>query len=236
MDTSAAQGSIALLDGDHLLAHHTFQDSAGHAVLLPQRCRQLLDAAGWQPKAVQLLAICNGPGAFAGLRIAFAFAQGFSLAHQIPIVGLSTLDLLAAQCPPESDWISVLVDARRNEIFAALYQQVNQQPLLRYAPGSALAPHKWLDALQHWDWPDGARLTVTGNALHAYPALTHHDAWPLPCQSSDPLLWPVDPVRLGQLAQHKWQQLPEPKALLTTLLDYQRRPDAEPPAALKRSS
>ncbi len=235
MDTSAAQGSIALLDGDHLLAQHTFQGSTGHAVLLPQLCQQLLDGAGWQPQEIQLLAICNGPGAFAGLRIAFAFAQGFSLAHAIPIVGLSTLELLAAQCPPESDWIGVLVDARRSEIFAALYQRDNQQPLLRYGPGAALTPQNWLTALQHWPWPDGAHLTLTGNALHTYPELLHHP-WPLPCQSSAAPLWSVDPALLGRLAQQKWRQLPEPKTLLTTLLDYQRRPDAEPPTSLKRPS
>ncbi|WP_193771172.1 tRNA (adenosine(37)-N6)-threonylcarbamoyltransferase complex dimerization subunit type 1 TsaB [Candidatus Magnetaquicoccus inordinatus] len=233
VDTASAQGGIALLDGDVSLACRFFQGPAGHAVLLPQICQQLLQEVGWQPKDLQLLAINNGPGAFAGLRIGAAFAQGFSLAHAIPIVGISTLDLLAAQCPCTSNWISVLVDARRQEIFAALYQRQESGLQLLHAPGAALSPSAWISTLEQWPWPAASQLLLTGNALQAYPELLAH-TWPLPSQCTPASQWIIDPALLGRLAQQQWQALPEPKALLTPLLDYQRRPDADPPVALLR--
>ncbi len=231
MDTAAAQGSIALLDGERLLARESFQGAAGHAVLLPQVCEDLLHTVGWQAAEVELLAVCSGPGAFAGLRIAFGFAQGFSLAHAIPIIGLNTLDLLAAQCADEADWLAVVVDARRQELFAALYQRQGGQLHRRHAPGSALSPQVWCEQLARWPWPANNRLTWTGNGLQSYPTMIQQP-WPLPCQQSDPSLWSIDPASLGRLAQQRWHATPSPKPLLTTLLDYQRRPDADPPAPL----
>lgn len=73
------------------------------------------------------IAVCTGPGSFTGLRVALAFAKGFALPHNIPVIGLSALEVLAAQIDPhkENRVISVM-DVRRGQLCWAAFEKYRQ--------------------------------------------------------------------------------------------------------------
>ncbi|MBF0175647.1 MAG: tRNA (adenosine(37)-N6)-threonylcarbamoyltransferase complex dimerization subunit type 1 TsaB [Magnetococcales bacterium] len=143
MDTSDREGCAALLAEGRLVGQRRFQGVEGHMLLLPQAVEALLAAAAWRPASLDLIVVTVGPGAFTGLRIALGFAKGLAMACHKPLLGISTLDWLAATAlstfPPLSPSRPLLVtmDARRGEIFAALYHP-DGRPLW--------PPRRWLPA------------------------------------------------------------------------------------------
>ena len=237
MDTAAPVGSVALLAGEALLAQDHFQGAAGHAVLLPERLAALLVQTGCACAALELIAVTMGPGSFAGLRIALGCAKGISLAQGTPIVGVSNLDLLAAGTGRLAGWVSVVVDARRGEIFAALYRLEQGIAHRHSAPDTALSPAQWAHTLADMPVLQQEPLCWTGSGLPPYAELWR-TALPVPWETTPEAAWTGDPFLLGLLGQRLFAQQqataqlsPEGSAALcpdlTMRLDYQRRPDAE---------
>ncbi|MBF0462193.1 MAG: tRNA (adenosine(37)-N6)-threonylcarbamoyltransferase complex dimerization subunit type 1 TsaB [Magnetococcales bacterium] len=238
MDTAAQVGSVALLAGSQLLAQDHFQGAAGHAILLPERLATLLAQTACSCADLDLIAVTMGPGSFAGLRIALGCAKGIALAQGTPIIGVSNLDLLAAGTGRQHGWVSVVVDARRGEIFAALYRLENGVPYRHSAPDTAQAPELWarhlatLPALLQ-----GEPLCLTGTGLQPYAEL-FRTMLPVPFETTPDSTWIGDPFLLGLLGQQLFRQQQAMTATtpgtphtsypdITTRLDYQRRPDAE---------
>ncbi len=91
---------------------------------LPQRVDQTLEAAGWIPSQVQAIAVSLGPGSYAGIRTAIAFAQGWQLVHAVRLVGVPSADALAAaaQAAGRRGAHHVLIDAQRGEFYRAEYE------------------------------------------------------------------------------------------------------------------
>lgn len=90
IDTSSAQGAIALYDGQSLSARSWPANRSHTTTLLPE-IHHLLDAAGRDVKDLAAIGIAAGPGAFTGLRVGFGVAKGFHLATGVPLIGVSTL-------------------------------------------------------------------------------------------------------------------------------------------------
>ena len=92
-----------------------------HAAFLHPAIEALLHEAGLTPDAVDAIAVVDGPGSYTGLRVGMACAKGLCLPLSIPLVTLNTLDWMAASAPPDSSWTCPMIDARRKEVFTALY-------------------------------------------------------------------------------------------------------------------
>jgi tRNA threonylcarbamoyladenosine biosynthesis protein TsaB len=91
--------------------------------LLSVRVRQLAADHGYEIKDVGLLAVTLGPGSFTGIRVALAFARGISAGLGIDLVGVPTLDVLARPFRHlEGDYVCPIVDAKKGEVFLALYR------------------------------------------------------------------------------------------------------------------
>ncbi|MDR2142528.1 MAG: tRNA (adenosine(37)-N6)-threonylcarbamoyltransferase complex dimerization subunit type 1 TsaB [Deltaproteobacteria bacterium] len=105
-----------------VLGHYLGDGQASHGSVLAPQVQALLRAVGVTPGEVALLAVGLGPGSFTGLRVGLALAKGLSLATGRPSVGISSLELLAAQAPQGARLVAPLIDARHREIFWALYQ------------------------------------------------------------------------------------------------------------------
>jgi len=117
IETSSVRGSVALLDGDRLVAEKVFGEGSRHGRdLLP--CVD--DLLAGEPGAVDLLAVDAGPGSYTGLRVGLTFAKTYAVQSQAPVVGVSSLDVIAANAP-EPRRLCVVVDARLGQVFAALY-------------------------------------------------------------------------------------------------------------------
>ena len=96
--------------------------SRGHAERLFPLIDEVLAAAQIEIDCVTRIAVNVGPGSFTGIRIAVAAARGLGLALGIPVVGIDSLQLIAASLEEPADGpVLSAVDARRGEVYAALY-------------------------------------------------------------------------------------------------------------------
>lgn len=82
-----------------------------------------------------------GPGTFTGLRVGLATAQGLAMASGKPLIGCSAFDALVALVPEWHGAICPVLEARKGEVYAALYHQVNRQPH-QIMPGMVVSPER----------------------------------------------------------------------------------------------
>ena len=125
LDTADARGCIALFGDGQLLqvaSHPAGEDSSSW--LLPAAGRVLADAA-LSLADLDAYAVCSGPGSFTGLRVGLTTVKAWAEIFQRPIVAVSRLEALAGQSPLEpisrTRFVATYLDARRNQVFAALY-------------------------------------------------------------------------------------------------------------------
>lgn len=90
-----------------------------HAELVLPWAQQLLAEAGIARSQLDAIAVSRGPGAFTGVRLAIAIAQGIALALDRPVVPVSTLAVLALRAPRDAWKIAAVIDARMGEVYAA---------------------------------------------------------------------------------------------------------------------
>jgi tRNA threonylcarbamoyladenosine biosynthesis protein TsaB len=122
LDTSSRAGSAALLDDDRLVAAHQLDVSATHSERLLPAVDRLLGDAGWKIADLALLACAKGPGSFTGLRIGIASAKGMAVAASLPLVGVDSLEATALALAFAAAPIAALIDARKRQVYAALFQ------------------------------------------------------------------------------------------------------------------
>lgn len=127
IDTSTAVCSAALTAEGMILCHRECFEGRNHAALLSGYIKDCLDFAAGKEIAVQAVAVSMGPGSYTGLRIGLSEAKGLAYALDIPLIGISTLELMATRVMFSTDDVdpdSILVpmiDARRMEVFTAAY-------------------------------------------------------------------------------------------------------------------
>ncbi len=128
IDTATEACSAALLREDGQVFSEFEIAPRQHTRLLPQMMNRVLQASGISKSMISHCAFSNGPGAFTGIRIAAAQAQGVGLALGIPLVPVSTLAVLAQVCLNRYRCQQALValDARIQEIYWANYERDDQ--------------------------------------------------------------------------------------------------------------
>lgn len=126
LDTSTPHGAVALLRDDKPLAEEGFERAAPGQNLF-NAATKLLSANQLGAKDLGLLAVGLGPGSFTGIRVGIAAAKGLALPGALPIKGVSSFDALALtalpQMPRDCPQMCVLCDARREEIYYAMYDR-----------------------------------------------------------------------------------------------------------------
>jgi tRNA threonylcarbamoyladenosine biosynthesis protein TsaB len=122
VDTTSAHGSIAILEGDLVRGGARFQTPAGHAQRLLPEIDRLLGSLGWSVAQLEAFAVAVGPGSFTGLRIGIASVEGLAFATGRPVIGVSTLEATAFHFRSRSRLVAPFLDARREEIFGALFR------------------------------------------------------------------------------------------------------------------
>jgi tRNA threonylcarbamoyladenosine biosynthesis protein TsaB len=124
IDTATDQVGCALGDQDGVLAAHQVRAPRRHAESLAPAIRFLTGQAGVSLEKVGAVAVDVGPGLFTGLRVGFATATTIAAALDVPMVGVTSLDLLAHAAHLTDRLVAAAVDARRGEVFHALYRPV----------------------------------------------------------------------------------------------------------------
>jgi tRNA threonylcarbamoyladenosine biosynthesis protein TsaB len=123
IDTATRTISLALSDGQSILAETTWRTANHHTIELAPALHDMLARAGVKPADLTALAVTRGPGSYAGLRIGMSLAKGLSLAASppLPIVAISTLDVTAAAQPHLADHLYAVAQAGRQRINVGTY-------------------------------------------------------------------------------------------------------------------
>ncbi len=141
LDTATEFGSLALLGEDRTLEEVWLHSPEGFAQVLFPELERLLERHGWKLESVDLFAVAKGPGAFTGIRVGLAAAKGLAEVLRKPVAGVSNLQAVASfgTAPVRA----AFVDARRGEIYGALYSS----SLELLAPEVVMPFRAWLETL-----------------------------------------------------------------------------------------
>ena len=128
IETSTLACSVALIVGDKRFARYS-EEPRSHTRLIMAMIDDVLSEAGITVPSLDALAVTVGPGSFTGLRIGFSTAQGLAFAADIPVIAVSTLQVIAQtykrnilQSQPISNVIMSVLDARMGEFNCGAYQ------------------------------------------------------------------------------------------------------------------
>jgi tRNA threonylcarbamoyladenosine biosynthesis protein TsaB len=142
IDTSTRMGSIALVEGPLLKAQHILNIRATHNQRLLPGIERILADAGWSLNDLDGFAVSLGPGSFTGLRIGLSIVKGLAWATGKPLAGVPTLDALAVNVSLVSHKICPILDARKGEIYTALYRQGDEAIPQRLTSYMAVKPEE----------------------------------------------------------------------------------------------
>lgn len=139
IDTSTTHASVALSKDGVLIGIKTNQNQRDHASFLQPAIHSLLKEANQTHKDLNAIAVTSGPGSYTGLRVGFASAKGLAYALDIPLISIETTLVMSVAASSllkteEGAFLCPMIDARRMEVFTALYS-MKLQPV---SPISAL--------------------------------------------------------------------------------------------------
>jgi tRNA threonylcarbamoyladenosine biosynthesis protein TsaB len=119
LDTCLSSCSVAVLDGERVLASACEVMARGHQERLAPMARDVMAEAGLAFDRLDRIAVTVGPGSFTGLRVGIAFAKGLAFALGTPAVGIGTLEALAAET---SGLVFPAIDARRGQLYLQAFE------------------------------------------------------------------------------------------------------------------
>lgn len=179
IETATARVGVALSRDGRLLAESLLDAPGGlQTTLLMPELQRLLALNNLTADQIDLFSCALGPGSFTGVRTGIAATQGLALATGKPCVGVSTLAMLAMNLPHANWQVCPMLDARKNEVYAALYT-VTDLPV-SIEPDCVSSPENFLQKINGpaifvgdgaLRYRDLIRLTLGANAYFA--PLTH---------------------------------------------------------------
>jgi tRNA threonylcarbamoyladenosine biosynthesis protein TsaB len=122
IDTATRSLTLALHDGQQVVAEMTWTTPNQHTVELMPAVRQLLERSQLTASTLTLLAVSQGPGSFNGLRIGFSLAKGLAMSLDIPLVAIPTLDITASAQPCFDGTLIAVIQVGRGRICRGSYQ------------------------------------------------------------------------------------------------------------------
>lgn len=128
IDTATLACSAAIVSPDRVVAELTVQTRKTHSERLMPIIQQLLEDANLTPRDLGGIAVSIGPGSFTGLRIGMTTAKSMAYALDIPVVGIPTLDALAAQFPYSARVIYPIVDAQKGRVYTGRFNTSTGYP------------------------------------------------------------------------------------------------------------
>ena len=122
IDSSGLVASVAILDGDTILAKYSVNYKKTHSQTLLPMLAEITQMTEFELNSLDAIAIAKGPGSFTGLRIGSATAKGLGQALDKPIVEVPTLDAMAYQMYGVERVICPMMDARRGQVYTGIYR------------------------------------------------------------------------------------------------------------------
>ncbi|MEJ6950780.1 tRNA (adenosine(37)-N6)-threonylcarbamoyltransferase complex dimerization subunit type 1 TsaB [Natronospora cellulosivora (SeqCode)] len=126
IDTSSSLGAIGLFDENGLVAEANIRLFHRHSEELISNIEFILKQSARSSKELSAIAVVSGPGSFTGLRIGLSTAKTFAQVLEIPLVSLSSLDVLAYNLNFSETYIVPLIDAKRERVYTSIYSKWDQ--------------------------------------------------------------------------------------------------------------
>ena len=123
IDTSTRYAAVALVEGEQPLAEFSWRSERNHTVELAPLIRELLDWAPARELALEAVVVALGPGGWSSLRVGLSIAKGLTEATDIPLVGVSTLEVEAFPYAATGLPVCPLLEVGRGEVAWALFQE-----------------------------------------------------------------------------------------------------------------
>lgn len=122
IDTSTAQMGLALYDGGQVLAEWIWRGRVHHSRELAPMLVHLLDRCGIGIEVLQVIGVAIGPGSFTSLRVGLALAKGLALSRQLALIGVPTLEVVAAAMPVAEGRLAAVLQAGRGRLAVGWYR------------------------------------------------------------------------------------------------------------------
>lgn len=163
IDAATKVAGIGIVNENEIVAEARLNTGRTHSERLLPLLNELLKNSGVTWAEISALAVTIGPGSFTGLRIGLATAQGLAQVLDKPIVGVVTLDALAENLRGNSGLVCPLLDARRDEVYTALYRS-GEKDMTLLTSYRAIAPATLVRELLELD----ERITFLGDGVLPY--------------------------------------------------------------------
>lgn len=167
LDTSGRYLNIALCNDGIVAGGVSRVVGAGHSEILSDELMGFLEKRNTFLSDIRMLAVTVGPGSFTGLRVGMAFTKGLAAGLNLMVVPLNTLDAMAWSQTTASGYVSPMLDAKKKEIYTALYH-IKDGEAERSGEYFSIAPQKWIETLP-------ANTIVYGSGEAAYSGMLSDD-------------------------------------------------------------
>ncbi len=219
IDTSSTSGSIALLDDRRLVSEWTVGDAGTHSNWLLKSIDAHLKSAGRGLDEIDLFAVDIGPGSFTGLRIGISALKGLAWPLGRKIAGVSTLASLAMNIPYSGRVVCPVLDARKGEVYTALYDTMSGLPRA-VMPDSVLPPRSLVKEIEARGLEGDVVFLGSGLSVYMETLVgTLRDAYAAPQH-----LWHIRASNVGLLAFESAGEAVSPAELVPI---YLRKSEAE---------
>jgi len=161
--TPVAAAAVAGEGG--ILAERMVLSQRTHSVNLLPMIKAVLEESGVEPPKIAVIAVSGGPGSFTGLRIGMSTAKALAQVWGKPVVGISTLEILAFPLAGHGGLVCPVLNARKNEVYTAVYDCAGSVPDCLAGP-MALSPEKLVQNLLQYKKP----VTFLGDGVPLYEA------------------------------------------------------------------
>jgi len=164
VNSATSVASVAVVNEEKVVSEFFLNTSKTHSERLMPLIHELLKYSDLELSNIDAFAVAIGPGSFTGLRIGLATVKGLAFFTQKPVVGISTLDGLAANLPYAGGLICPVIYSKSNEIYTAIY--INSAcGLERISPYLAVSPKKLVLLLEQFD---RRKITFLGDAIDMF--------------------------------------------------------------------
>jgi tRNA threonylcarbamoyladenosine biosynthesis protein TsaB len=198
LETATMCGSVALVAENRCLAEFSLQTGETHSRRLLAGVDWLLQETGIEWPIIDAIAVSLGPGSFTGLRIGLATAKGLALARGAELIGVGTLDGLAAQLFAAGETlICPVLDARKKEVYCGFYRSANNGIPKLLKEYMVIRPEDLCDMI---DEP----VVLLGDGASVYGDLFQERLAGL-LKMPHPSVYFPRAATIGLLAQDKWQ-------------------------------
>jgi tRNA threonylcarbamoyladenosine biosynthesis protein TsaB len=194
IDTSTKSVGISIFDGHQFLCEESWISRRYHTVELASAVNINLTRAGLSAKDLEVLGVAIGPGSFTGLRIGLALVKGIAYTHQLPVIGIPTLDITARAIPPGDHLLAAVLQAGRNRLAVGMYQ-IEEGNWIRVGKIENLSPDEFLKKI---DQP----CLITGEVSSELRLVVQDHEF---ISAANPALAMRSPKYLAELAWERWK-------------------------------